>query len=677
MKTVIIKRMSLHYFKGIRSLDIEFGRRETNISGPNGSGKSTIADAFYWCLWGKNAAGQSDTKFLIKTVDKDGVEIPHVNHSVTVEMEVDGVAHTFERTLVPEYSQEDELKGNHTDYMWNRVPVKKKEYDEKVSAIVSETLFRTVTSPFAFLSLDWQKQREMLMRLAGDISDSEVVAAGKGLDEVLGMLTGKTIEELKRQLDAEIRRVNEQMSGIPDRIDEAHRMMPQEPDMDRIATQRHELEERLEAIEKTERDEAAAISAAAKERNDLLREKTEIEWKRTQLLNQAQSEERKAIHAANSTYTEAEQQAATVWAQMASADSARKAREAQLRENADTCRLTIDKFEAELASLRDEWTKEQGKAFTAEEYLKCPLYGHICGDGQACSRYDQDQQGAFDRFQAGKAERISAINAKGRTLAEEVRRMKADLAKREQEYIKAVEDGKVQAEALDREYQEARARMEANPKRPLISTIKGEDLPEWVELGRQAGDIQRRIDAMEQTGTASVRTDHMAEKYEIRKGLEELARQADAARQIKAFEDRIEELEAKLKALGNEKSSLEYRRSLVNEFELTKCGMVTERVNRMFKLVSWQMFQRQLNGDEVPTCICLVGGVKWSDANTAGRINAGIDVASTLARAYGLTAPMFIDNAESVGYLYDSGAFQRIILRFTKGSSGIKVDKTD
>ncbi|MEL1208735.1 ATPase, partial [Staphylococcus epidermidis] len=49
------------------------------------------------------------------------------------------------------------------------------------------------------------------------------------------------------------------------------------------------------------------------------------------------------------------------------------------------------------------------------------------------------------------------------------------------------------------------------------------------------------------------------------------------------------------------------------------------------------------------TCVCTVEGVEYNGGlNNAARINVGLDVINTLSTHYGITAPIFIDNAESV-----------------------------
>lgn len=79
---------------------------------------------------------------------------------------------------------------------------------------------------------------------------------------------------------------------------------------------------------------------------------------------------------------------------------------------------------------------------------------------------------------------------------------------------------------------------------------------------------------------------------------------------------------------------------------------VERRVNSKFQTVRFRMFEPQLNGGETPTCIAMVDGVKYADLNTAGKINAGLDIINTLCLYHGVSAPVFIDNAESVNQLF-------------------------
>ena len=50
----------------------------------------------------------------------------------------------------------------------------------------------------------------------------------------------------------------------------------------------------------------------------------------------------------------------------------------------------------------------------------------------------------------------------------------------------------------------------------------------------------------------------------------------------------------------------------------------------------------------MPDCICYIDGVRYSDKNAAGKVNAGLDVINTLCAFHGVSAPIFVDEAESV-----------------------------
>lgn len=677
MKQVKINRMRLSYFKGIKAKTIDFGQGTTVISGPNACGKSTIVDAFFWALWGKNANGESDTKFPIKTNDEHGVEIPHVEHEVELTLFVDGATQVFRRTLVPEYDKQDNLKGNHTDYMWNDVPMKKKEYDAKVAEVIDENVFKLITSPYAFMTLGWLQQREMLMKMAGNVTDEEVVNGDPELANVIEWLTGKTIEELKKELDNKIKRVNEQMRDIPARVDEVQRSMPEAPDMEALTAEKAQVTEEMETLDKMQKNESEAMKAVEKRRSELVRQQTELKWKQTQVLNEAQREERNDIHRQNATYNEAEAKTKVLQQRERDDRMACEAKDKSIRATYDIIKGRIDEIEQNLAGLREEWGRVNGEKFSADEVLRCPLYGHGCTDAQACAKYDEGEQEAYEKFCIDKKAKLEKITKQGQSMAKVLKEQQAGLKDLEQQ----AEDNKAAYEAAQQktaaEMAEARQAMNDHPKRPLISTIKGEDLPEWVKLQNEIDELQKAIDGMEMSfGKEDTSQDAMVKKYALRQRLDEITRKMMAKDTIKAAEDRIVELEAQLHALGAEKASLEYRRQLVNDFELRKCGIVTDRVNEMFHLVKWRMFQRQVNGEEVPACVALVNGVPWYYANQAARINAGIDVATVVGGSYGVSAPMFLDQAESVGKFYDPGTSQQIRLRHDPAMTEMQIVTT-
>ena len=68
----------------------------------------------------------------------------------------------------------------------------------------------------------------------------------------------------------------------------------------------------------------------------------------------------------------------------------------------------------------------------------------------------------------------------------------------------------------------------------------------------------------------------------------------------------------------------------------------------MFEIVKFRMFEKQVNGGEAETCEAMVNGVPFSDLNDAKKVNAGIDIINTICREKKCSAPIVIDNRESV-----------------------------
>ena len=96
MKKIIIKKLRLLNFCGIRDAEYEFSEKLTIVSGGNGRGKSTIANAIMYVLFGTDMAGNS---LDIKTFDKNHEIIKEIPHEAELTLLVDGDQIVLKRTL--------------------------------------------------------------------------------------------------------------------------------------------------------------------------------------------------------------------------------------------------------------------------------------------------------------------------------------------------------------------------------------------------------------------------------------------------------------------------------------------------------------------------------------------------------------------------------------------------
>lgn len=86
-------------------------------------------------------------------------------------------------------------------------------------------------------------------------------------------------------------------------------------------------------------------------------------------------------------------------------------------------------------------------------------------------------------------------------------------------------------------------------------------------------------------------------------------------------------------------------------FTKAKINECENRINGLFTHVTFKLYDYTLEGNAVETCVPLVNGIPFFVANTAGRINAGLDIINALCRFYNVSAPIFIDSRESVNNL--------------------------
>ena len=114
------------------------------------------------------------------------------------------------------------------------------------------------------------------------------------------------------------------------------------------------------------------------------------------------------------------------------------------------------------------------------------------------------------------------------------------------------------------------------------------------------------------------------------------------------LETRIHELNNRLRDLSQLLAEKEQTESWIDKFNKRKVDMVEERINSMFSMVKWKMYNHLINGGEDPTCVPIIGNAEYRDANAAGKLNGGLDIINAVCQYYGVYAPIFIDNAEGV-----------------------------
>jgi DNA repair exonuclease SbcCD ATPase subunit len=136
---------------------------------------------------------------------------------------------------------------------------------------------------------------------------------------------------------------------------------------------------------------------------------------------------------------------------------------------------------------------------------------------------------------------------------------------------------------------------------------------------------------------------------------------------------RIEELDLLEKHLSSVFVQLEKQIFGVEAFIKTRVDLLEGKLNSMFEGVKFKLFEEQINGGLQETFQTLINGVPYNDANGAAKINSGIEIINKLCRHYEFTAPIWIDNAESVVNLEKADS-QVIKLVVSEGDKVLRVE---
>jgi hypothetical protein len=140
----------------------------------------------------------------------------------------------------------------------------------------------------------------------------------------------------------------------------------------------------------------------------------------------------------------------------------------------------------------------------------------------------------------------------------------------------------------------------------------------------------------------------------LQNAVQEIKEKLSTREQISAASQRINQLKLEQKTLAQELADLEKQEFRMQEFERAKAEAIEGKINGMFELVRWKLFDRQINGQEIPACIATFKEVPYSDLNSAAKANVGLDIINTLSRHYKVVAPVFFDNREGVNRLINT-----------------------
>lgn len=639
MKTIKIKSLKLTNFKGIRKLEINDLSNETFIYGDNGTGKTSIFDAFTWLLFGKDSTDRKD--FEIKTLDKHNNVIPKIDHEVEAIIDVDGERIELRRIFREKWvtrrgSTEAEFNGNETLYEWNGVPHTASEYSNKISNIVDEKVFKMITNPAAFNSLKWQDQRDVLIEMTGNITDQDVARGDADFEALLSKLTGKTFDEYKKQMKASITKSKTELKTIPTRIDEVERGKPEVLDFAQLNKDLKEKQEALKAVNDQVSDELKAQQALIDKKSEIKTKIQKLDFQISDIKHEYRNQARDLFRKQNSGQEDIKRQIAEKESQLSSSSNGL----VTLKSKAKAKKDDMERMSKEIVGYRTQWEQKNAEIINTDDVdTCCPTCKQNLPEGDV----DKMKQELHQNLVNKKNETLNEINQKGKSLKEildATSEEAVDLNIRIENGEKHIEKSKKDIEKLKTQLSGAIAE---KPEEQIYNELLSKDT-QIKTLSDQAIKLSEQLDNI-----GGVNVDGLKEtRDKIQVEIVQINFKLQNEEIIKKADTRIKELSDEESNLAQAVADMEKELYVIEAFEKEKSTRIEESVNNRFQFVNFKLFETQINGGEVPTCKALINGVPFSDANTASKINAGLDIINTLCMHYKANAPIFIDNRESV-----------------------------
>lgn len=680
-----IKSITLRNFKGLREASFELDGRNVTIIGDNGTGKTTIFDALTWVLFGKDSHNSADID--IKTIDTaTGEPLHRAEHFVEVVLDVDGSAQTLRRTYREIWSKSRgsadlRFVGHESAFAVNGVEVgTKAAYDEIIAGWISDSAFRMLTDPMYFNTcVDWKGRRKSLLALVGDSIDRTAIQAQ--FSDLLAEMNGEPLADFKARISAEKRKNKKELDTFTPKIEAYQNAMP--PTEDYAA-----LENQISQIEST----SAGDITAHKKQIDALDEQIVNASKMDEEAQAAHDRKLKRvldIKKSLSDYIDGRITAArrhnadrdtAIGNAQAKADSIRREIEKAetsanvKRENLDACVKKQASIKTSVDAMRDEYAATKKVAFEYVDSTTC----YVCGAPLPTETIDEARRVARENFEKHQRETLDKLRADATLEKDTYTKLTTLISTTEHEI--AIFDQRLSE--LRSELKAAEQLVEEATHTPAIDLEIEEEqaksAPDYVKRNDELARAQRDLETS--TTTQTTITDLSECRRKLYREIDAVRRNSELAtadlRHRLANKERavdiqrlIDEAKVSEKKIAERVAELERLELAAAAYTKADIEAVETAINSRFSLIRWRMYEQTIEGTDVETCVATIDGVPFNSLNSAGQMLAGLDVIRTFCQYYGATAPVFIDNAESISQTDFALDSQVIRLQVVEGAA--------
>jgi len=619
MLTIKLHKLTAENFKGA-SFSIDLGDGDNAvITAANGIGKTRVLDAFTWLLRAKNAEGRED--FSVRPLDADNQMIPVLVVKVEGVIAFGDEIHTLRKEQHEKVAKKSgQITGYETQCWLDEVPKKVTEFSDWLEECLPEDTAKMLTDLYQFNrdTPKWGKiqRRQMLLALAGKIGTP------KGFDSLLKACAGRSVSDYRKVLLTQKDRHEDERDDIGPALNENDKTLEGlggTGDTVALEVQRKSLMASIAGFDKEqeqvlagESNRTAALEAIAKTEQSRTAREYALQNDTTQVMG--------LVAEAGELGRKLAEHAQVV--EKAKADRDQKALEI----------ANHKRIYAEHLNNRNKFKEHYAAMESQKDNTVCSLCNQTLPEVNIAAMAEKKATELSRLAENGQSSYRAAVEENN--IIQELTKSLNSFEERYQGYVAAHTElvEKTQTRVTD-----INKAIESREK------PKKEDDFTWKNLTVIIEKAKAELPPSSAEKLQGIALSRKTLQDELTKLNTTLAN-VDTAQRTK---DRITELKVKKVSLSQQIADIEKQLANIGEYTASESHLIETSVNKMFRHVTFKMFDTALNGNIEETCQSLLDGKPYPDLSYGEKIRVGIDIINTLSRHYGISIVLFIDNSES------------------------------
>lgn len=624
MKKVVLKRIQLTNWKSL-NLDVEFSESKTKISGANGIGKSSLQNAWNWLLSGYTNAYSPKNHELFD----NKVEITHETPIASVKawVSINEIEYTIEKTAQAKFTRRrgtnEYIKDSSDTYkmLVDEIETTATDFNAWIEQNICPTDMLVHCLDGNFFAViaddDKKKARKVLETIVGEIKPEDFTGDYAALDN--DFAKGYTIEQIEERTKNRIKPVKDRMSDIPTLVADKERTLAEYQQIDYA-----DLEQQIEGKKKEIEDIDNQMLGKAESIRPIIAQRDAI-------LAEINSKTLK-LHEQRNAYT-AKQNAIVGEIKDRLDDIDRRNRQIQQRNDEKNREITnaeasIQRLKTELksheqlrADLLAQRDEIKGRVFVED---KCGYCGQELPEDMV--------EKAKQQFNQRKQNELDSIIVRGKNCRANIEDC--------QNKIKALEE--IISKGIELEQLEDRNALAKEVDDAIRDSIPYTETDEYKNATKEIEGLKASLPEIPQTDNDTL----TQAKKTLIDAIGALNQTYGYKHKADALKAEISDLKAELRKVANELAQLEGVLAKCAEYREEKASIISMRVNDKLDDCKIQMWERQKNGEMIPSCIITDNsGVKYSTLNNSNRIKTCVSIQQLFCRHFGIKMPVWVDEA--------------------------------